>query len=156
MNVAERKETINLLVTARDSVNDAIRNINASKLISPDPPKLPTFSPLVYMTESEWDDGWPGVEDEFARMCDVVIDGIEGQMIVERNYVGIYFPTNHPSKGPDCIDFYRDFGKSDGNDDFIDDMELGYAFAKYLIETLPKVEGFGLDDLRDQCNMKQH
>ena len=71
MNEAERKETINLLVTARESVNDAMRNINAHQ---PQPPKgAASFEEAYVWLRDEADlDNWTS-EDIWTKFSDKFI-----------------------------------------------------------------------------------
>jgi len=96
-------------------------------------------------------DAYAGVECEVPYICDVAIDGYEGQMVVEPDYVGIYVMSEGITERQ--ITFERDFGKN-SSDSFSLSLEIGMKFANWLID---EVSGeWGLDDLVDIAGMVKH
>jgi hypothetical protein len=143
MNEENRKAVIANLVSARDAINKAIRDIN-------NPP--PIYFEWRDLEKSDWD-AFSGVEDMSAQICDIIIDGqFQGIMIAEINYVGVYM--NALIDFEDGTSYCRDFQKS-GFDAFIADNRLGYSFADWAIAKMQE-KSFGVDDIRDILGMTSH
>ena len=117
----------------------------------------PTYWKFREFSGNDWF-GFAGVEDESAKICNVLVDGYEGEMIAESDQVEVHFATvarNDMDTRPDMMSFARGFGK-DGTetDDFLLDCDLGYQFADWAVAIMSR-KGFGIDDLRDILKMEQ-
>jgi len=144
MNAERKRKTIAELVVARNSINEAIRQINHS------PNDNWVWRKLV---DDDYRD-YAGVEDENARICNIEIDGFVGDILMESNLVEIHIYEN--DSNDQWMSFYRDFGKQDGNDPFTNDSELGYIFGKWVVQELTDKVGIGIDDIYDIFGMKSH
>ena len=81
---------------------------------------------------------YPGTEETDPQIAEVIIEGIIGDIVVEPDWVGLYFVTAPFDPSMDLgetISFDRDFGRND-SDDFLNEIDLGITFSNWLIENL--------------------